>query len=109
MKRLFLVVTVALFATIAFSQTRIQIFPKELPKNSTNYITRNYPDYTINKAYKVDTKTVITYEVLISIPGNPKSAIVLIFDSPGNFIKKVNPKTDPAPKPANKPTTDPKK
>ena len=109
MKKLILVLTVVLIATVTMAQKKTQIFPKDLPKASTDYIMKKYPDFTIDKAYKVENKTVITYDVLISKPKDPKSAIGLIFDDQGTFMKKYDPNATPAPTPGPKTTTEPKK
>ncbi len=65
MKKVILTVMVALFATVLVAQTKIEIKPSELPQCFKDWVTKNLPGYTIEKAYKLETKTekgmVLTY------------------------------------------------
>jgi hypothetical protein len=57
MKKLLLTMLVALFATIVVAQTKTEIKPSELPQCFKDWVTKNLPGYTIEKAYKFETKT----------------------------------------------------
>ena len=110
MKKVILMLVVALFTTVAFAQTKTEMKPKELSKSITDYVAQNMTGYTINKAFKVDSKGVITYNILI-VRGTVKH--ILVFDKEGKFLEKGDHKakgatqkidnTQPTPTPAQKP------
>ena len=64
MRKLFLTVLVALFATLVFAQKKTEIKPSELPQCFKDWVAKTLPGYTIEKAYKLETKT--EKEVVIS-------------------------------------------
>jgi hypothetical protein len=110
MKKVILMLVVALFTTFAFAQTKTEMKPKELSKSITDYVTTNMAGYTIDKAFKVDSKGVITYNILV-VKGTVKH--ILVFDKEGKFLEKGDHKaqgatktvneTNPTPTPAQKP------
>ncbi len=65
MKRAFVTILVALFATVVFGSTKIEIKPGDLPACIHEWVKKNLVGYTIDKAYKVETKgensIIITY------------------------------------------------
>lgn len=64
-------------------ETETEIETSALPKGVSEYVTKNYAGQKIKEAAKiVDAKNVTTYEAEVK-------AGDLIFDSNGNFIKKV--------------------
>lgn len=64
-------------------ETEIEIKLDELPANAKEYVSKNHSGQKIKEAAKItDAKGTITYEA--EIKGTD-----LIFDSNGNFIKKV--------------------
>ena len=83
--------------SFANAQTKTEIKVTDLQKVITDHIAANYAGYTINKAFKVDNKGVITYKVQVS---KAAEKLTLVYDMSGNFVKKVAeaPKTTPAPK-----------
>ena len=100
MKRVFVTFLVAIFATALFAQTKTVLKPADLPKNVSDYVAQMYKDFTIDKAYKVDNKGVMTYLVIIKKGTEIQK---LSFDKNGNFsqlkpaLKPVPKKTDAAP------------
>jgi hypothetical protein len=107
MKKLLLMLVAVVFASVTFAQTKTEVKPKDLPKSVTDYITQSMPAYKADKAFKVDSKGVITYNVLV-VKGTEKH--VLVFDKDGKFVKKGDNEakqakqkmenTKPAPQPA---------
>ena len=118
MKKFLLLLFVGIFASVVFGQTKTELKPADLPKSVTDFIAKNIKAYTIDKAFKVDSKGVITYDVLI-LKGADKS--VLIFDKDGKFVKRAErgskggmlkgqeAKPQPQPQPAVQKKAEPKK
>lgn len=75
----------AAFGTTLFSQTKTELQITELRKPITDYIAKNYTAYKIKKAFKVDAKGVITFDICIVKNDEYEK---LIFDREGQFIKK---------------------
>lgn len=90
MKRIMLLIVVALFATAVFAQTKTELKPTELSKQITDWMTTNVKTFSITKAFKVDSKGVITYDV-IATKGTDKR--VFVFDKDGKFVKKGDQET----------------
>jgi hypothetical protein len=106
MKKVFVTILVALFATVGFGQTKVEIKPGELPSCLKDWLTTNMKDYTIDKAFKVDNKGVITY-LARAVKG--KQAQWLETNKECKTVKKVaDPKPSPAPKPQPNPEPGPK-
>jgi hypothetical protein len=87
MKKLFLILFIGILSPVVFGQTKTELKPADLPKPITEFITKNVKSFTIDKAFKVDSKGVITYDLLL-IHGADKA--VFIFDKDGNFIKRAD-------------------
>jgi hypothetical protein len=85
MKKVTLTLIAALFATLIFAQTKTELKSSELPKTITDYLATNVKAYTIYKSFKVDSKGVITYDVIMT-KGSDKR--MMVFDKDGKFIKK---------------------
>ena len=102
MKKLMLFMAIIFAVTFVNAQTKTEIKVADLQKVITDHITANYAGYTIDKAFKVDNKGVITFKVLIS---KATDKFTLVYDKDGKFVKKIAPaaKTTPA-----KTTTPPK-
>jgi|GEM_PF-2027265 len=111
MKRAFVTLVVALFATAVLAQTRVEIKPAELPGCCSEWIKTNMKDFTINKAFKNDNKGVITFYVNLittkaDVKGNKSQWFE--FDKDCKNVKKVeDPKPEPAPQPKPKPQPKP--
>lgn len=69
------------------ASTKTLIKAEELQKAITESITKDYPDYKVLKAYKLDNKNAITYEVMVE-KGTLKEN--LFYDKDGKFLRKVN-------------------
>jgi len=82
-KLVFLFALVMSVATI-HAQTRTSIKVNDLPKAVSENITTQHQGWTAMDAYKVDTKGVMTYEV-IAKQGN--SETVLVYDKDGKYLK----------------------
>jgi len=116
MKKLLLILFIGILAPVLFGQTKTEMKPADLPKPVTDFIAKNVKTYTIDKAFKVDSKGVITYDVLLA---NGASKMVFIFDKDGKFVKRAErgsrggtqkaPETKPQPQPADQKKTEPKK
>lgn len=66
-------------------QTKTELQPEELQKPIVQYIAKNYPGYAIDKAFKVDTRGVITFDVCLYKDKNYEK---LFFDKEGNYLRK---------------------
>lgn len=86
MKKLVFLLSLVFAVAIVNAQTKTEIKVTDLQKVVSTYITKNYAGYTIDKAFKVDNKGVITYQVDIKNAKGVKSS--LIFDKAGKFSKK---------------------
>ena len=78
---------VALFATVVLGQTRTEVKTADLPKCVPDYLTSHMKGYAIDKAFKMDNKGDITYDVTV-IKGKEKHA--LIFDKACKVLKNEN-------------------
>jgi hypothetical protein len=74
---------------VIHAQTRIEIKASDLDKGITEQLSKDYSEYTISKAFKVDANKIITYEVHLQ-KGNEN--MIVTFDKDGVFIKKEVPK-----------------
>ena len=90
MKRIILMTVVALFTTAVFAQTKTELKPSELSKSITDYVKQNMKTFSIVKAFKVDSKEVITYDVVVA-KGAEKH--ILVFDKDGKFVKEGDQET----------------
>ncbi len=116
MKKLLLILFIGILAPVIFGQTKTELKPADLPKSVTDFIAKNVKTYTIDKAFKVDSKGVITYDVLL-VYGADK--IVFIFDKDGKFVKRAEhgskggmqkgQEAKPQPQPAEHKKAEPKK
>ena len=91
MKKVIVMMIATLFVTFAFSQTKTEIKPTDLSKGVTAYIKKNFTDYGIDKAFKIDNKGVMSTEVMVS-KGSEKLA--LTFDKDFKLTKKEAIKPD---------------
>jgi hypothetical protein len=87
MKKLFLILFIGILTPVMFGQTKTELKPADLPKPITDFLTKNLKNYTVDKAFKVDSKGVITYDLLL-LHGADKA--VFIFDKDGKFIKRAD-------------------
>jgi hypothetical protein len=91
MKRIALLLVMALFGAFVFAQTKTEVKPADLSKDITTYIAKDYAGYSIEKAFKEENKGVMTWEVEI-MKGHEKH--MLVFDKDGKFVKKESMKSE---------------
>lgn len=84
-----MLVMIMAVAAIAVNAQRTTIKAGDLPKGVSEYLTKDYPGYTIGNAYKETENNMITYEVT-AVKG--PSQEILVFSQDGKFIKKENAK-----------------
>jgi hypothetical protein len=88
----FVVLAVSVFiATFVFAQTKTEIRTTDISKTVTSYIAKNFAGYSIDKAFKIDSKGVMSTEVIV-LKGNEKLA--LTFDKEFKLTKKEAIKPD---------------
>jgi hypothetical protein len=85
MKKIILIFAGILFSTVIFAQKSTEIPAAKLPKATTDYLKDNLPGTKIDKAFKVEDKGVVTYNVTVDVKGNKH---MFIFDKDGKFLKK---------------------
>jgi hypothetical protein len=85
MKRTTFILIAIIITLLLFSQTRTEVIIKNLPASIPEYVKNKLHEFNISKAFKVDSKGVITYEIL-AVKGGEKQ--VLVFDRNGKFIRK---------------------
>jgi hypothetical protein len=127
MKKTALLMIIALTISVFVNaQTKVEIKSADLPKAITENIAKDYNGFAVQKAFKVTTNKVSTFEVIV-LKGTDKEK--LQYNAAGAFVKKspvvasakkapvkkVQPKEKvqpkpaaPAAKPAAKPATETK-
>jgi hypothetical protein len=91
MKKVVVLIIAMLFVTFAFSQTKTEIKPADLSKGVSSYLTKNFSGYSVDKAFKIDNKGVMSTQVMVS-KGSDKLA--LTFDKEFKLTKKEAIKPD---------------
>jgi hypothetical protein len=91
MKRAILISVVMHTAIFAFSQTKTEMKPSELPKGVSSYLSKNFSGYGVDKAFKIDNKGVLSTEVMVTKGGE---TLVLTFDKDVRLVKKQAIKPD---------------
>ena len=76
-----------MFAGVAFSQDRktTELKPSQLPKDVTNWISKNISGGKITRAGKVEEKGVVTYVAVVDQKGRKHS---YLFDKDGKYAGK---------------------
>jgi len=76
-----------MFAGMVFSQDRktTELKPSQLPKDVTNWITKNISGGKITRAGKVEEKGVVTYVAVVDQKGRKHS---YLFDKDGKYAGK---------------------
>jgi hypothetical protein len=114
MKRTILLLSIMLAFTIAHAQVepssdipgkiktntpvKTSMKVEDLMKDITKHISKNYKDYKPVEAYKIETKGVVSYEVIIEKESNK---LDIYYDKDGKFSRKEVEKKAPV----NKTTT----
>ncbi|MCX6257676.1 MAG: hypothetical protein NTW49_07265 [Bacteroidia bacterium] len=116
MKRVALVLFLGMAVVFANAQTKTSVKTEDLPKAITDNIAKDFKDYKIQHAFKVDTKGVFTFEVMVKkeakdIKDSKEAAmLILTYDATGKLLKKDEPKkTDAKPVVKPSPKPEPKK
>jgi hypothetical protein len=108
MKKIMLMLIMAVAILSANAQTRTDVKTPDLLSAITNTIAKDYVGSTITHATKVETNGVTTFEVVIT---KGKEASILVFDKDGKFLRKEAAKAEPVKKtttPAKPASTDKK-
>jgi len=82
-KLLFLLVLVAGISA-AYAQNRTSLKVADLPKAISENIAAAHKGYTVQDAYKIDTKGIISYEVFAK---SAASRVILVYDKDGRYMK----------------------
>ncbi len=85
MKKVLMIFFLGIFSSLIFAQTKTELKTNELQKPISEYISKNFTGYTIVKAFKVDAKGIITFDVCVSKDKNHEK---LFFDKDGKFVRK---------------------
>jgi len=91
MKKVMLVLFLGMAVLIVNAQTKTAVKPVDLPKEINENLTKDYKDYQVVNAFKVNTKEIITFEVMAK---KDKEFLILTYDAAGKFLKKVEPRKD---------------
>jgi hypothetical protein len=83
-----------LFAAPAFSQTKMEIRPDDLPRGITGYIAKNFAGFGVDKAFKIDNKGILSTRVMIS---KGSESLALTFDKDLKLVRKETMKPDAKP------------
>ncbi len=106
MKKLMLLFVIALGVTAINAQTRTAVKVADLPKAITDNIATAHKGYAAQEAFKVDTKGVMSYEVVVK---DAKTEKILVYDKDGKFLKSEAKKAPATAAPAKKEPEKPKK
>ncbi|MGD0711014.1 MAG: hypothetical protein ABR968_07500 [Bacteroidales bacterium] len=74
---------------------------EDLMKNITKHISKNYKDYKPAEAYQIETKGVVSYEVIVEKESNK---LDIYYDKDGKFLRKEVEKKAPVTKTATSKT-----
>ena len=85
MKKTLLIFFLVILSAVIFAQTKTELKTSELQKPISEYISKNFTGYSIVKAFKVDAKGIITFDVCVSKDKNHEK---LFFDKDGKFERK---------------------
>lgn len=84
MKKIILLSIAIIVGQTLFSQTRTELVPRDLPSAVNEYVKGKMHGFTISKSFKVDSKGIITYNVLVKKGDETQ---VLIFNKDGIFTR----------------------
>lgn len=90
MKKIVFILALVMCVLALNAQTRTALKVNELPKAISENLNSQHLGWTASEAYKVDTKGVITYEVLAK-KGNSETK--LVYDKDGKYLKMEPAKT----------------
>ncbi len=84
MKKIVFMLAFVMCMVAVNAQTRTAVKVNDLPKSITENLNSQHQGWTASEAYKVDTKGVMTYDV-IAKKGN--SETMLVYDKNGKYLK----------------------
>lgn len=87
-KLIFIISFIFINYNLILAETKTAIRLSELNQLILDDIHKNFPDYSINEAFKVNNKEIISYEVIIK---NEKYTLNLYYTNTGKFIRKEIP------------------
>jgi hypothetical protein len=90
MKKIVFMLAFVLSMVAVNAQTRTAVKVADLPKAITDNLSTAHQGWTASEAYKVDTKGVMTYEVLAK---KGTSSTLLVYDKDGKYLKMEPAKT----------------
>lgn len=102
MKKLLSIIIAFLWITAAIGQDYKEIKTSELPKKVTEYFTKNFKSYTIDRSAKAMDKGVVKYAVVAESHGRKA---VYIFDKNGAFLGRESKMPEKATAKPTTPTT----
>ena len=85
MKKALLIIVLGIFTTFIFAQTKKELKSSDLQTPISEYIKKNFNGYNFDKAFKIDTKGIITYNVCVT---KDKTHIMITFNKEGKFLLK---------------------
>ena len=84
MKKLGFIIAMVLVVTALNAQTRTSVKLTDLPKAITDNISSQHQGWNAQEAFKVDTKGVFSYEVIVK---KGSSEMNLVYDKDGKYLK----------------------
>jgi hypothetical protein len=90
MKKVVFMIAFVMCMVAMNAQTRTAVKVNDLPKAITENLSSAHQGWIASEAYKVDTKGVMTYEVLAKKGG---SETTLVYDKDGKYLKMEPAKT----------------
>jgi hypothetical protein len=84
MKKIVFMLAFVMCMVVINAQTRTAVKVNDLPKAITENLSSQHQGWNASEAFKVDTKGVMTYEV-IAKKGNSEST--LVYDKEGKYLK----------------------
>ncbi|MCK9218969.1 MAG: hypothetical protein PHF97_12650 [Bacteroidales bacterium] len=85
MKKTLLILLLTISCSVLFAQTKTELKNSDLQKPITEYLNKNCSGFTFEKAFKIDSKGVITYDVCMVKNKNYEK---FMFDKDGQFLRK---------------------
>jgi hypothetical protein len=90
MKKVVFMIAFVMCMVAINAQTRTAVKVNDLPKAITDNLSSQHQGWTASEAFKVDTKGVMTYEV-VAKKGSSES--MLVYDKDGKYLKMEPKKT----------------
>ena len=102
MKKVVFILAMVMVVSAINAQTRTSIKLSDLPKAITENISTAHQGWIAQEAFKIDTKNVLTYEVVVK---KASSEMNFIYDKDGKYLKmEPRPTASAAPTKSTAPT-----